>query len=119
MMAVVMIAAWLAAGLAGAGTRSPRLVDDRLDGPCAASAFGTAAKAAIELLGIARELVGRADSIADVVIADDVAGTHNHRTDQTFEDRDPRDSQAQVGSQKKNTSFEAIPNCYSTWNESK
>lgn len=82
-----MCAAVLTARLAGAGTRPQRLVDDRLDGPRAASAFGTAAKAAIDLLGIAGQLVSRADGVADIVIANDVAGTHNHRTDQPSEDR--------------------------------
>ena len=45
-------------GTAGLGTSTERLVNDGLDGARASTTFGAAAKAAIELLGIARELVG-------------------------------------------------------------
>jgi hypothetical protein len=78
----------LTAGLTGASARPQRFVDDGLDRPGTASAFGAAAKAAVELLGIARQLVSRADGIPDIVIAKNVAGAHNHRTDEPSEDCD-------------------------------
>ena len=55
-----------------------RLVDDALDGAGAAAAFGTATEATIELLGIARKVVGGIHGVADVVVAQHIAGTHNH-----------------------------------------
>jgi hypothetical protein len=71
-----------AVNLACSGTGSQRLVDDRLDGPSAASAFGAAAQASVDLLRVARQLISRCNRIADVVIGNDVARTHNHRMDQ-------------------------------------
>jgi hypothetical protein len=68
--------------LAGSGTGTQRFINDRLDGPCATSAFGAAAQAPIDLLGVARQLICRSNRIADVVIGNDVARTHNHGTDQ-------------------------------------
>jgi hypothetical protein len=68
-----------AADLAGPGTGSKRLINNRLDGPCAAATFRTAAEAAIQLLRTARQLLRRGDGVAYVLIADDVTGTHNHR----------------------------------------
>jgi hypothetical protein len=47
-----------APGATGFGTGTESLVNDGLDGARAPSAFGAAAEAAIELLGIARELFG-------------------------------------------------------------
>ena len=68
----------LAAGLAGHGAITERLVDDGLDGARASAAFGAAAETSIDLLGIARQLLGCADGVADIVVAEDVAGTNNH-----------------------------------------
>ena len=67
-----------AAGLAGLGAGAERLVDDALDGAGATAAFGAAAEAAIKLLGVARKDICRTHGVADVVIAEDVAGTDNH-----------------------------------------
>ena len=67
-----------AAGLAGPGAGAERLVDDALDGACATAAFGAATEAAIKLLGVARKDICRTHGVADVVIAEDVAGTDNH-----------------------------------------
>lgn len=57
-----------------------RLVDDRLDGARAAAAFGAAAKAVIDLLGIAQRVVGRVHGVANIVVAEDIAGTDDHET---------------------------------------
>ena len=67
-----------AARAAGLGAGAKRFVDDGLDGAGAATAFGTAAEAAVDLLRMARQVTGCADGIADVVVAEDVAGTDDH-----------------------------------------
>ena len=69
-----------AAGAAGLGAGAKRFVDDGLDGACAAAAFGAAAEAAVDLLRMARQVAGCADSIADIMVAEDVTGTDNHET---------------------------------------
>jgi hypothetical protein len=66
----------------GAGTE--RLVDDGLDRPRTAAAFGATAEAAINLLGIARKVFGSFDGVTDIAIAKDVAGTNNHETGKTL-----------------------------------
>ena len=73
-----------AAGAAGLGAGAKRFVDDGLDGARAPAAFGAATEAAIDLLWIARQIPGRADGIADIVVADDVTGTDNHETGRTL-----------------------------------
>jgi hypothetical protein len=70
-----------ASGTADLGAGAQGLVYDGLDGPRAAAAFGAAAEAAIDLLGIARKVFRRADGTADIVVAEDVAGTNNHEND--------------------------------------
>src|SRR5689334_23374764 len=72
----VMLASVPALARAGA----ERLVDDRLDSACATAACCAAAKAAIDVLGIARKLIRRADGVANILVADDVAGTDDHGT---------------------------------------
>src|SRR6476469_1349580 len=49
-----------------------------LDGARASAAFGAAAKAAIDLLGVARKRLSGIDGIADIVVAEHVAGADNH-----------------------------------------
>ena len=46
-----------AAGAAGLGTSPQRLVDDGLDGARASAAFGAAAEAAVDLLGVAGKVL--------------------------------------------------------------
>ena len=67
-----------AARAAGLGAGAKRFVDDGLDGACAATAFGAAAEASIDLLRMARQVTSGADGIADIVVAEDVAGTDDH-----------------------------------------
>ena len=67
-----------AAGLAGQRTSAERLFDDALDGTRTAAAFGTATKAAVKLLGATRKVVCGFHGVADVVIAQHIAGTDNH-----------------------------------------
>jgi hypothetical protein len=68
-----------ASGTAGLGASAERLVNDGLDGAGTAAAFGAAAEAAVDLLGVARKIIRGADSTADIVVTKDVAGTDNHK----------------------------------------
>ena len=76
-MRVVMLGV-LAAGLTSPCAGPQRIIDDGLDRPGATSALRAAAKAAIDLLWVARQLIRRVDRLANIVIADDVAGADNH-----------------------------------------
>jgi len=67
-----------ASGTAGLGASSQSRVNDGLDGAGAPAAFGAAAEAAVELLGIAWQIFRSADGTADIVVGEDVAGTNNH-----------------------------------------
>ncbi len=72
--------------LAGQSARSERLVDDGLDRARAAAAFRAAAEAAVNLLGITWKVVRSAHGIADIMVAQDVAGTDNHKNAVAFGD---------------------------------
>ena len=78
-----------AAGTAGLGAGTERLIDDGLDGARAAAAFGVAAEAAIELLGIARQIPGRLNGAADIMVTQNVAGTNDHEAGRSNSDADP------------------------------
>jgi len=67
-----------AAGLAGLGAGAERLLDDGFHRARAAATFDAATEAAIDLPGIARKVIRRADGAADIVVAKDVAGTNDH-----------------------------------------
>ena len=67
-----------ATGAAFLGAGAKRFVDDGLDGARAAAAFGAAAEATVNLLGIPRQVRGCPDGTPDIVVAQDVAGTDNH-----------------------------------------
>jgi hypothetical protein len=69
-----------AAGTAGLGARPKRLLDDGLDGAGAAAAFGAAAEATVELLGIPGEIFRTLDGTANIVVGKDVTGTNNHES---------------------------------------
>jgi hypothetical protein len=87
----------------GAGTE--RLVDDGLDSARAPAAFGAAAEAAINLLGIAGKVFGSIDGVADIVVAKDVAGTNNHETGKTLRDAEPSIFKIGTGCKRKNRLF--------------
>ena len=72
------VAAVRAVRLAGPRTCPERLVDDGLDGARAPATFCAAAEAAINLLGVTRKVVRVAHGIADIMVAQDVAGTDDH-----------------------------------------
>ena len=63
---------------AGFGAGAKRFVDNGLDGAGTTAAFGAAAEAAIDLLGIARDARRCTDGISDIMVAKDVTGTDNH-----------------------------------------
>jgi hypothetical protein len=67
-----------AAGTAGLGAGAERLVDDGLDGARTAAAFGAAAEATIELLGVPGQIFRALDGTADIVVGQDVTGTNDH-----------------------------------------
>jgi hypothetical protein len=75
-----------ATGAAFLGAGAKRFVDDGLDGARAAAAFGAAAEAAVNLLGIPRQVRGCTYGTSDIVVAQDVAGTDNHETAKTLGD---------------------------------
>jgi hypothetical protein len=78
-----------AARAAGLGTRTQSVVNDGLDGARAPTAFGTAAEAAVDLLGIPGKVVRTIDRAADIVVGQDVTGTDNHENEGSFGDAVP------------------------------
>jgi hypothetical protein len=68
-----------ASGIAGLGASTERLVNDGLDGAGASATLGAATEAAIDLLGIAWKVFRGVDGITNIVVAEDVAGTNNHK----------------------------------------
>jgi hypothetical protein len=75
-----------AAGAAFLGAGAERFVDDGLDRARAAAAFGAAAEATVNLLGIPRQVRSCTHGTPDIVVAQDVAGTDNHETARTLGD---------------------------------
>jgi hypothetical protein len=69
-----------ATGTAGLGAGSERLVNDGLDGARTAAAFGAAAEATIELLGVPGKIFRALDGTANIVVGQDVTGTNNHES---------------------------------------
>jgi hypothetical protein len=65
-------------GAAGLGAGAKRVLDDGLDGARAATAFGTTAEAAVDLLGVSGKILRGLDGTADIVVAKDVTGTYDH-----------------------------------------
>jgi hypothetical protein len=88
-MVMVMRRAVRAAGAAGLGASPQSLVDDGLDGARATAAFGAAAEAAVDLLGIAGKVLRSLDGTADIVVAKDVTGTDNHKSGRPIGDAEP------------------------------
>jgi hypothetical protein len=80
-----------ASGAAGLGAGAERLIDDGLDGARASAALGAAAEASIDLLGIAGKVLGGADGAANIVVAEDVAGTNDHKNGEPIGDAEPTD----------------------------
>ena len=97
-------AVWTA-GAAGLGAGPERFIDDGLDGPRTAAAFGAAAEATIELLGVARQAVGRLHRAADIMVAQDVAGTNDHGGDRPISNADLSILKAMVGCKGKTNPF--------------
>jgi hypothetical protein len=94
-----------ASGTAGRGAGAERLVDDGLDGARTTAAFGAAAEASVDLLGIARKGIRAADSAADIVVAEDVAGTDNHKRGGPSVMRGPSIFKTAAGCKRKNRLF--------------
>src|ERR1700722_9174699 len=94
-----------ASGMAGLGTSTERFVDDGLDGARTTAAFGAAAEAAINLLGITRKGFRGVDGVADIVVAEDVAGTNNHGNGTALGDVEPSVFYMGTGCKRKNRLF--------------
>jgi hypothetical protein len=92
-------------GTARLGASAERFIDDGLDGARAATAFGAAAEAAVNLLGIARKILRGADRAADIVVAEDVAGTDNHTNGRPIGKRSPSIFKTATGCKRKNRLF--------------
>jgi hypothetical protein len=75
--------------MAGLGAGSKSVVNDSLDGARTSATFSAATEAAIELLGIAWKVFRGVDGIADIVVAEDVAGTNNHKSGGPIADAEP------------------------------
>ena len=75
-----------AAGAAGLGASAQGLIDNCLDGTRATAAFGAAAEATVDLLGIPGKVFRATDRAADIVVGQDVAGTNNHENKGLFDD---------------------------------
>ena len=71
---------------AGAARFGAGFVDDGLDGAGATAAFGAAAEAAVDFLGVSRKAGGGSHGIADIMVAEDVAGTDDHEIAGPFGD---------------------------------
>jgi hypothetical protein len=67
-----------APGVAGLRAGSECIVDDGLDRPRTAAALRAAAQAIIDLLGVPKRIVSGIDGIADIGVAENVAGANNH-----------------------------------------
>ena len=65
-------------GTAGLGAGPQSLVDNGLEGARASAALGATTETAIDLLGATGKIIRSADGVADIVVAEDVAGTNNH-----------------------------------------
>jgi hypothetical protein len=91
---------------AGLGACAQSLFDDGLDGAGAAAAFGTAAEATVDLLGIPGEVFRAIDRIADIMVGQDVAGTNNHEISRLFWGRGIIEIlKCTVGCKRKNPDF--------------
>src|SRR5579871_3620270 len=99
-----------ATGVAGLRTGSERIVDDGLDGPRTAAAFGAAAQAVIDVFGAPQYIVSRTDGVADIVVAEDVAGANNHGNAKDLRGSGFIDIEVGTRTQKKKPAFEVIPN---------
>src|SRR3981081_1517075 len=99
-----------AAGMAGLGSGSERVIKDGLDGARAPAAFGAAAEASVNLLGISRKVFRGIDGVGDFHAADDVTGTNNHENEKAPSVCGAVDNHEGCGTQKKKPYFQAIPN---------
>ena len=104
------IVAMRTAGAARLGAWAEGLVDDRLDGACAAAAFGAAAEAPVNLLWIARQV--RSCQVrscnygtADIVVAKDVTGTNDHEDGRPIGDASEQILKGTTVCKRKNRSF--------------
>src|SRR5271167_2963478 len=105
-MGIGMRGAVRAAGAAGLGASAQGIVDDGFDGARAAAAFGAAAEATVNLLGIPGKVFRAIDRAADIVVGQDVAGTNNHENGGSFGDAVPHEIlKSPIGCKRKKPDF--------------
>jgi hypothetical protein len=75
-----------AARATGLRAGAQRFVDDGLDGTRTTPTLGIAAEASINLLCIARQIRSGMYGTADIMVAEDVAGTDNHEVGEPIGD---------------------------------
>jgi hypothetical protein len=71
------------------GAGAERFIDDGLDGARAPATLRAAAEAAVDLLGVTREVFRGADGAADIMVAENVTGANNHKGGQSVGDAKP------------------------------
>ena len=90
----------------GLGARAKRFVDDGLDGAGAAAAFRAATEAAVDLLRMTRQIAGGTHGIANIMVAEDVAGTDDHEVGGPIGDANVLQIlKRRAGCKRKNRSF--------------
>ena len=65
-------------GAAGLGASSQRLIDDGLDRARATATLGATAETAVDLLGVAWQVLGTVDRTTNIVVTQHIAGTNDH-----------------------------------------
>jgi hypothetical protein len=98
-----------AAGAARLGAGTQRLVHDLLDGPRATPALRAASQTTIDLPRRARRALA-GNSIADVMVGKNVAGTNDHGRRHARRLDCHLDIHPAASMQKENSRFQAIPN---------
>lgn len=91
--------------MAGSGASTKRVIDNAFDRSRASAAFGAAAETAVDLFWMTGKIFRGADGVADIVIAKDVTGTNNHKTEAPFADAAPSILKKMTGGKTKNGLF--------------
>jgi hypothetical protein len=100
--------------MTGLGAGSERVIENGLDGARASSAFGAAAEAIVNLLGVTREAFRDIDGVPDIVVAEEVAGTNNHESETLLRVRSNRYS-GPVRDAKQKTAFSSDSKLQRVW----
>jgi hypothetical protein len=94
-----------ASGTASFGTGAERFVDDGFDGARASPTFSAATEAAIDLLGVARQIFRGADGTTDIMVGQDVTGTDDHTKCEPIDSQSPSIFKTGAGCKRKKRLF--------------